>query len=65
MLIEQIVEFELRGPGLYNCACTSTTGYFYEKNKNVEGKSSSSLLFPAKMLHKAMYLTFPYLDRIT
>ena len=34
MLIEQIIEFELRGPaGSPNCTCTPTTGYFYENKK--------------------------------
>ena len=39
MLIEQIIEFELRGPGplkfkfnnTFTRTCTPTTGYFYEK----------------------------------
>ena len=30
MLIEQIVELQLRGPGL---TCTSITGYFHDKTK--------------------------------
>ena len=33
MLIEQIIEFELRGPGLLGRTCTPTTGYFYDKTK--------------------------------
>ena len=28
MLIEQIIEFELRGPGPPGRTCTPTTGYF-------------------------------------
>ena len=43
MLIEQIIEFELRGLGplkfrfnnTFTRLCTSTTGYFYEKTKIV------------------------------
>ena len=31
MLIEQIIEFEFRGPWLLGCTCTPTTGYFYDK----------------------------------
>ena len=33
MLIEQIIEFEFRGPGPLGRICTSTTGYFYDKTK--------------------------------
>ena len=32
-LIEQIIEFELRGPGSTGRTCTSTTGYFHNKTK--------------------------------
>ena len=33
MLIEQIIEIELRDIGPLDRACTSTTGYFYVKTK--------------------------------
>ena len=33
MLIEQIIEFELREPGPPGRTCTPTTGYFYDKTK--------------------------------
>ena len=34
MLIEQIIEFQLRGPGPTPCrTCTHTTGYFHSKTK--------------------------------
>ena len=35
MLIEQIFEFELRGPWPLGCrpTCTLTSGYFYDKTK--------------------------------
>ena len=33
MLIEQIIEFELRGLGPLNRTCTPTTGYFHVKTK--------------------------------
>ena len=33
MLIEQIVELQLRGPGLPGLTCTSITGYFQDKTK--------------------------------
>ena len=33
MLIEKIIEFELRGPRIPSCTYTSKTGYFYDKAK--------------------------------
>ena len=33
MLIEQIIEFKLRGLGPLNRTCTPTTGYFHVKTK--------------------------------
>ena len=33
MLIEQIVELQLRGPGPPGLTCTSITGYFHDKTK--------------------------------
>ena len=33
MLIEQIIEFELKGPGPLGCTRTSTTSYFHDKTK--------------------------------
>ena len=33
MLIEQIIEFKLRGLGPLNRTCTPTTGYFHVKRK--------------------------------
>ena len=33
MLIEQIVEFQWRGPGPPGLICTSITGYFHDKTK--------------------------------
>ena len=33
MLIEQAIEFALRGPGPSGRKCTSTAGYFYDKTK--------------------------------
>ena len=57
MLIEQIIEFELRGPGPPGCTCTPTTGCFHDKTKKLFGKSLSGSLFTAKILQEAMYLT--------
>ena len=33
MIIEQIIEYDLRGPGPPGHSCTSTTGNFYNKTK--------------------------------
>ena len=33
MLIEQIIEFELRGPGPPSRTCTTKRGYFQDKTK--------------------------------
>ena len=33
MVIEQIIEIEMRGPGPPGRTCTSITGYFHEKTK--------------------------------
>ena len=33
MRIEQIIEFELRGPESCSCTCTLKTSYFHDKTK--------------------------------
>ena len=33
MLIEQIIELQLRGPGTPGLTCTPITGYFHDKTK--------------------------------
>ena len=65
MFIKQTIKFEFRGLVPLGRICTPATGYFYDKNKNHLGKSSSGLLFTAKILQKAMYLAFPYPGQIT
>ena len=57
MLIEQIIKFELRGawPPRRTCALRLV---ILMTNKNLKGKSSNGLLFTAKILLEAMYLTF-------
>ena len=59
MLLEQIIEFELRGPGPPGCTCIPTTGYFHNKTKISKRKSVSRSLFIAKILQEAMYPTSP------
>ena len=62
MLIEQIVELQLRGPGAPWPNMHSYNWLFSWQNKNLKWKSSSGFLFTAKMLHKTMHLSSPYLD---
>ena len=67
MLIEQIIEFELRGPGRPGRICTSTTGYFHDWTKQKSLRNIVEwiiLLFAAKILQETMYLTSPYLGQI-
>ena len=47
MLIEDIIKFELRGPEPPGRTCTPKTGYF--QDKNLQGKSSSELLFTSEI----------------
>ena len=68
MLIEQIIEFELRKPWPPSRICTSTTGYFHDMTKQKSPRNFVKwviLLFTVKILLDAMYLTFPYLGQIT
>ena len=58
MLIEQIIEFELRGPGPLTVRVLYDWLFSWQ-NKNLKGKSSNGLLFTVKILLEAMYLTFP------
>ena len=60
MLIEQIIEFQLRGPGPIGRPLYSYNWLISWPNKNLLGKSTSGLLFTAKILQEAMFLTFPY-----
>ena len=67
MLIAQIIEFELwYGPPAR--ICTYTTGYFHDMTKQKSPRNIVELiilLFTAKILQDAKYLTSPYLGQIT
>ena len=54
MLLEQLVEFELRVPGLFDRTCTPTTGYFYVKTK-----------ISKENLRVDYYLLLKYLQNLT
>ena len=57
MLIDKIIEFELRRPGLPRRTCTHKPGYFHDKTKLSKANSSDYLLL--KILQEVMYLTSP------
>ena len=65
MLIEEIIQFEWRGPGPPGRTCTSTTGYFYHKtkicNKNFRLDYYLLLKYGTRQL---VYLAFHYLGQI-
>ena len=43
MLIEQIIELQLRGPGLPDQTCSPITDYFHDKTKTEVESSRTSL----------------------
>ena len=59
MLIEQIVEFELRGPRPPSRTCPPKLVIFKTKQMSLKEDLSSGLLLTPKILQKAMYLTSP------
>ena len=59
MLIEQNIEFELRGPGPSDRTCTPTTGQFHDKAKI--SKENRRVDY---YLRKAEHHASPYLGRI-
>ena len=68
MLIEQIIRFESREPRSPGRIYTYTTGYFHDMTKQKSLRNIvewNILLFTAKILQDAMYLTSPYQGQIT
>ena len=60
MFIEQIIEFELTGPGPPGRTCNAKTGYFHDKTKiSKENKSLSELLLTAKYIAEGNVPCFP------
>ena len=45
MLSEQIIEFELRGPGPPGRTCTFIAGYFYNETKISQESFRSSIIY--------------------
>ena len=64
MLIKQIIEFQMTGPGLPWTYMYPFNLIISWQNKNIYRKSSSGSLFTAKILQKAMHLTSSYLCQI-
>ena len=58
MLIEQIIEFELRGCGPPGRICALITGYFYGKTKIFKANLWVDYYLLLKVLHETMYLTW-------
>ena len=67
MLIEQIIEFELRGlsPLAVPCTYTPTAGYFHDKTKICKKNLPVDYYLLLKYLQETTYLTSPYLVQIT
>ena len=65
MLIEQIIEFQSRGPGPPDCTCTPTTGYFHDKTKISRKIFEWIIIYCQIILQEATHLTSPYLGQIT
>ena len=64
MFIEQIIEFELRGPVPSGRTCTPTTVYFYDKTKLSKAKLRVNCYFLLKILPKAMFLASLHLSEV-
>ena len=60
MFTEQIIEFELKGPGTPARTCNSKTDYFHDKTKiSKDNKFSSESLLPAKHIAEGNVPCFP------
>ena len=56
MLIEQIINFELKGLGPLSRICSPATGYFMTKQKSQEKSSSRLLERPTLALRVPLFL---------
>ena len=63
MLTEQNIEFQLRDPGAPWPYMYSNNWLISRQNKNLERKSSSGLLFIAKILQEAVFLASPFVGQ--
>ena len=65
MLIEQIVEFELRGSGPLCRTCTPTIRYFHDKTKISKENFQVDYYLPLKYCWRQCTLFPTYLSKIT
>ena len=59
MLIEQIIEFEWRGPGPLNRTCTPITANFYNETKLSKKNLLVDYFFPLKYCSRQCALLHP------
>ena len=64
MLIEQLIEFELRDPGSPGRTYNPKTGYSYDKTKLSKENLQVNYCLLLKILQKAMYLASLHLDQV-
>ena len=67
MLIEQIIEFELRGPGPPGRTYAPKTAFFFffhDKTKLSKANVRVNYYLLLKILLEAMYLTSPHLGQV-
>ena len=64
MLVEQIIEFELRGPGPPGGTYTPTTVFFMTKQKS-QRKIFEWIIIYFENIARGNVLAFPYLGQIT
>ena len=61
MLIDQIIEFQLKGPGPPGLIYIDRTGYFQKKTKIFKKNLRLDHYLLLKISQKVMYLVSPYL----
>ena len=59
MVIEQIIEFRLRGSGHPGRTCTLTTGYFHDKTKIFEENRRVNYYFLLKYCRRQYFILPP------
>ena len=64
MLIERIIEFELRGPGPPGHSCTPITVYFYDKTKIRKKNLAVDYYLLLKYCRRQCTSLLPYLGQI-
>ena len=65
MLIKQIIEFELRGPGHPGSTCTPITGLLHDKAKISEKNLGVDYYLLLKYCRRQCAFLPPYMDQIT